>query len=234
MATLLVANIANRVSTLIQDVTNVRWPTNELLNWINDGQREVVLLRPQASIKNSSVQLVSGTKQTLPSDGVLLIDIVRNMGTNGTTAGNAIRVSSREVLDAQVSTWHSGTASAVVQHFMYDPRDPKTYYIYPPQPGSNMNQVEMIYAAAPTDCLDYIANPNTTIQIDDIYGNSLLDYMLYRAYSKDAQFAQNSPLAEAHYQAFQAALTAKTGLETSQNPNLSMMPFNPNVPAQAK
>lgn len=226
MATIQVNSIITRAGTLIQDATNVRWPTDELLNWLNDGQREIVLLKPQASVKNESMSLAVGsTKQSIPAAGVMLIDVSRNMGSGGSTPGDAIRVTSREVLDAQRPSWHSdANADGKIKHYMFDPRDPKNFYIYPKAPASPW-YVEVIYSAAPTDC-----SAGGAIQIDDIYANALLDYVLYRAYSKDAEYAQNAQLAVAHYQAFSNSLGVKTQNELAQNPSAVVTGFNPNVP----
>ena len=225
MATIQVNAIISRAATLIQDATNVRWPLAELLDWLNDGQREIVLLKPQSSVKNISVQLTANsTKQALPADGIMLIDVLRNMGPTGSTPGAAIRVVTREVLDAQIPTWHSDANKAgVVMHFMFDARDPKNYYVYPKAPAEAA-YVELIYSASPTNC-----TAGDVIQIDDIYGNALLDYVLYRAYSKDADYAQNANLAVGHYTAFSNSLGVKTQNEVAQNPNTVIGQTSPNV-----
>lgn len=214
MATIQVSSILSRAATLIQDATNVRWPQAELLDWLNDGQREIVLLKPEASVKNESFALTAGkTKQSLPASGVLVIDVVRNLGADGLTPGSAIRMVDRDVLDSQRPTWHSDANTlGYVQHFMYDTRDPKTFYVYPKAPATAWN-IELIYSAAPND-----ASIGGVIQIDDIYSNALLDYVLYRAYSKDADFATNSQLAVAHFNAFAQSLGAKAAVEQASKP----------------
>ena len=107
MATVTVASIVVKVQTILQDVTGIRWPEAELLGWLNDGQREVVLYKPNAFVTNENLQLVQGTRQDLPASGVQLIDVVRNMGTSGSAPGRAIRITMREILDAQVPDWHN-------------------------------------------------------------------------------------------------------------------------------
>lgn len=223
MATVAVNSLIEKVARIIQDQSNIRWPQAELLADLNDAQREVVLYKPQASVKNVSVVLTAGqTKQSLPADAIQLIEVVRNMGANGATPGDAIRITSREVLDAQVPTWHSdANAAGKIRHYCFDARDPKTYYVYPKAPATAWN-VEAVYSAAPTDCV-----LGGTIQIDDIYANALLNLMLYRAYSKDADYTQNTALAAAYYQAALAQLGVKSQNEVAQNPNLSV--GNPNV-----
>lgn len=229
MATVIVDSILDRAAVILQDVTSVRWVPSELLDWFNDGQREVVLIRPAASVTNTSVALIGGsTKQTLPSDGVMLIDVPRNMGAGGATPGPAIRMCSREILDAQRPDWHSDANSlGYVQHFVYDPRDPKTYWVYPKAP--NPWYVQLAYSAAPA-----AVAIGGVISIDDIYANALLDYVLYRAYSKDAEYVGNAQRAVGHYAAFQNSLGVKTQNELSSNPNLTVSGFNPNVPGAAR
>jgi len=229
MATITVASILTKVSTILQDPTNIRWPTDELILWLNDGQREVALYKPNAFVVNAAVICATGTKQTLPAVAISLIDVVRNMGTNGTTPGNAIRAVSREILDSQVPNWHSSTPSAVTKHFVYSPLDSKTFYVYPPQPSSSQGYVELVYLAAPTDAVS-----GGTITIDDIYVTGLINYTLYRAYSKDAEYANNTALAASYYQQFQNLLQGKVTAEAASNPNQALAPFNPNLPGSMK
>ena len=223
MATIQVNNLIARAANIAQDQTNIRWPQAEWLDWLNDAQREVVLLKPQASVKNEPVQLTAGsTKQSIPANGIQLIDVTRNMGSTGSTAGTAIRITTREVLDAQVPTWHSdANVAGSIKHYCFDPRDPKTFYVYPKAPSVAW-YVECIYAANPTDC-----SLNGVIQLDDIYANALLNLMLHRAYSKDAEYAQNAQLATAYYQAAMQSLGVKTQNEVASNPNNTL--GNPNV-----
>lgn len=229
MATITVASILTKVSTILQDPTNIRWPTDELILWLNDGQREVALYKPNAFVINTAVICVAGTKQTLPAAAVSLIDVVRNMGTNGTTPGNSIRAVSREILDTQVPNWHASTPSATVKHFVYTPLDSKTYYVYPPQPASGQGYVELVYVAAPTDAVS-----GGVITLDDIYVTALISYILFRAYSKDAEYANNATLAATYYQQFQGLLQGKVTAEAASNPNQALAPFNPNLPGSMK
>lgn len=203
MATILASAILGKAQTIIQDTTGVRWPQTELLGWLNDGQREVCILRPDACTKIASIALVAGTKQTLPADGIMVIEVLRNMGAAGTTAGNAIRKVPRQVLDGQVPGWHAATATASVQHYTTEIRAPKNFYVYPPSTGST--QVEVLYAAAPTDA----ALVSSVIGIDDIYSNCLIDYVLYRAYSKDTEYAGNAERAMLCRKAFENTLGLK-------------------------
>lgn len=216
MATILTDAILNRVSILLQDAANTRWPQTELLDWLNDGQREVALYKPNACVRNIDTVLIKGSKQTIPADGNSLVDIPRN------TNGAAIRITSRSELDAQLPDWHiTSKANAKVAHFCYSEHDPKTFYVYPPSPGGN--SIEIIYNANPAN-----AALGGVISIDDIYASALVDYVAYRAYSKDTEYAANAQNASNHYQIFISAIKGKYSAELATDPN-ARSKSNPNV-----
>jgi hypothetical protein len=228
-------SIVRRVVETLQDNTSVRWPVSELVRYLNDGQREIVMYRPDAMVTNASVTLVAGSKQALPSNGTKLIEVVRN----STGGQRSVRMVNREILDAQSPNWHNITGVTEVLHFMYDPRDPKVFYVYPPAaaatdetPGASL---DIVYAALPSDINEPAAGATFSavtgnISVPDIYGNPLQDYILYRAYSKDSEYAGNAARAQAHYGAFANAL----GVEMKATVNFQPNPMgNPNKAAMA-
>lgn len=228
---MLVSAITSRAAQLLQDSTGVRWPEAELVGWLNDGQREVVLVRPDASVTNASVILTANsTKQSIPAGGIRLLDVVRNMGVDGLTPGNVVRLVSREVLNAQIPTWHSDAGQTAIKHFCHDPRDPKHFYVYPRPHATTVVQTELLYSSAPADCVLPSVTPTAVISLDDVYGNALLDYVLYRAYSKDAEYAANVQRAAGHNGAFFSSLGIKTKADFVTSPEAFAPPFNPNVP----
>lgn len=224
-------SIIRRAVETLQDTTSVRWPVNELVRYLNDGQREIVLYRPDSMVTNATVTCVAGTKQALPTNGVKLIEVIRNAAA--TSAKKSVRMINREILDAQIPGWHNLAGVNEVLHFMYDPRDPKTFYVYPP--ATTSAQLDIVYSAYPTDITEtadgvlYTAVTGN-ISLPDIYGNAILDYILYRAYTKDSEYAGNVQRAQAHYAAFNNALGNEIKATVAVAPNpLS----NPNRPALA-
>lgn len=217
MGTILASDVIEKAQTVLMDATGTRWPVaTELLGWLCDGQREVVVFKPNAFVKNLALQLAAGTKQTLPTDGVQLIDVVRNMGANGLTPGRVVRITEREGLDAADPNWHTGTASAQARHYVYSLLDPKHFYVYPPQPAVAPGYVEVIYGAVPGDVA--LTDP---IAVDDIYQNVLVDYILYRAFSKESEYSADGGRTSAHQNAYLSALTGKMRVEGAANPNAS-------------
>jgi hypothetical protein len=219
---ILAQSIIRRVVETLQDNTSVRWPVNELVRYLNDGQREIVMYRPDAMVTNATVSLVAGSKQALPTNGAKLIEVVRN------SSGRAVRMVNREILDAQSPQWHTITGVTDILHFMYDPRDPKVFYVYPPAAATGAS-LSIVYSALSTDVTEpadgalYTAVTGS-INIPDIYGNVLQDYILYRAYSKDSEYAGNAQRAQGHYAAFANALGVEMKATVNFQPNVVNSP----------
>ena len=197
-------NLLSRIEDILQDTTSVRWPEAELLRYINDAQREIVYYRPESSAKTDNVQLVAGTKQTLPADGLRLIKVTRNMSdtSGGATGKRAVRIVNVDILNTQEPDWNdpnvSGDAAhgTVVKHYIFDEDDPKNYYVYPGVSGNAY--LEIVYSKIPTD----LSSASSNLDIDDVYGNAVIDYVLFRAYQKDSEYAGNAQRSQVHYQLF--------------------------------
>jgi hypothetical protein len=199
MGTILASALISKARILLQDPSAVRWTDGELLGWLNDGQRAAVVEDPMVYTKVVAIPLVAGTKQSLPADGVKLVDVRRNMGAAGSTVGNAIRRVDRKQLDSLVPDWHVTAATTVVRNYSLD-ETPDVFYVYPPSTGSW--QVEAEYCALPAD----VATAGNAITLDDTWANALLEYMLFRAYGKDQEFIGNAEQSVLHFNAFRAAL----------------------------
>lgn len=216
------ANLLLRIEDTLQDTTNVRWSEAELLRYINDAQREIVNLRPDASADHANVQLATGTEQAIPDVGLRLIKVVRNMSAAGgsATGKRVIRIVDREILDSQEPDWHDPTVTGdaahttVVKHYVFDEDDPRKYYVYPGVSGNAF--VEIVFSRSPTD----LANTSATLYVDDIYANAVIDFVLYRAYMKDAEFAGNAQRAQTHYQLFVGSIGVGAQINQMASPNM--------------
>jgi len=206
--TLQAQHILSRVRNVLQDNTGVRWTDGELFDYLSDAQREVANIRPDATATHSNVQLTTGTEQSIPSDGLRLLKIVRNMsGTAADATGaRAVRRTEFEAINSVDPSWHdptvtgSATHGTIVKNFMFDPRDPRKFYVYPGVAGNAY--VEVIYSKNPTS----IGAASTLIQVDDIFANALIDFVIYRAYLKDAEASGGIQKATAYFNAFATSL----------------------------
>ena len=219
--TVSVQSVIDRVQTVLQDTTGVRWPVvSELVLWINDAQREIALMKPDASAKNETITLATGTKQDIPSGGNRLLKVVRNMSaaSNG-TGKRSVRLVDAEVLNGQTPDWHDPNVTGdaahtnIVKHYVYEESNPRNFYVYPGVAGNAY--LEIIYSANP----DTVAQSGN-LDIPDIFANAVMNYVLYMAYMKDAEYAGNAQRAGTHYQIFQAQVTGKGQIDAITNPNI--------------
>lgn len=176
---------------------------SDWVTWLNDAQRTVVLVKPDANAVVETMQLAEGTKQALPAAGLKLLDVTRNMGSNGTTIGRAIRGPvAREELDEANPNWHLATAAAAggVREWLYDDKkNPLVFWVVPPiQPtGTGAVHVEIVLSKNPTDVVD--ADVATAdINLPDVYSTALQLWMLYRNYAMATQ-SMNHWQRAAHY-----------------------------------
>lgn len=226
--TVSVQSVVNRVQTVIQDTTGVRWPAaSELVLWVNDAQREIALIKPDASATNETVTLVTGTKQSIPAVGNRLLQVVRNMSAASSGTGKrSVRLVGRAVLDGQSPDWHDPTVTGdaahttVVKHYVYDEANPRNYYVYPGVAGDAY--LEIIYSANPVT-----VTLTDNLSIPDVFANAIMNYVLYMAYMKDAEYAGNSQRASSHYGLFTASVTGKAQIDLVTTPNPEMRPAAP-------
>lgn len=213
MGTITGTEIADRARRVLQDTASggTRWLDAEILDWINEAQRAIVLVKPNAKSTVADVTMVAGAKQSLPTGGIQLLSITRNAN------GPAITRVDRRIMDAENRSWYTATASNTALHYIFDEDAPDTFYLYPPQTGTP-GDIEMNYSVAPTD----LGSLASTIDLNDIYDAPILDYVLYRAYMKDTDYSGNLERATTHYQAFVGAVTGKASAELQGSPNADL------------
>lgn len=224
MATVKVVDLMERAKTILLDEDSVRWPLVELQYWLNDGYRETLILRPDSNTLTAEFACVAGPRQVITTifpSAIRLISVVRN--TAATSNKYAVRLVDRRKLDDQRMGWYTETASVSVEKYMFDARQPKEFLVYPPATAAS--RLEISYAQVPAPHNLSVAELGNTataevIRIDDSFANSLLDYMLYRAYSKDAEPA-NAARAVSHFQAFQNSLGVSAQANAASQPGVA-------------
>ena len=220
MGTITGTALINTVATLLYDTNNVRWSRAELQGYVNDGQRAMVSVLPSVTSGVSVVALVAGTRQALPADGWMMLEVTRNMGTDGSTPGRAVRRADMTVLDESNPDWQTDTPDAEAKSYMYNARDRASFYVHPPSTGTNY--VEVIYSIYPTEQAEAAA-----IIVDDVYGPALQDYIMWRAYSKSADYA-NGAQAEQHLVSFQTFLSGNGVSVAKLSGEMGMRNYEPN------
>lgn len=215
-------SVIRRATDALQDPTSIRWPVDELVRWLNDAQRAIVKIRPDALNTMVAFRCSLGSRQSLKSATATggnaplaaapakLIEIPRNVAA--TSSKRAVTMVPRHILDAQLPGWHALAPSVNIDHYMFDPRDPTTFYTYPP--ASDVAELEVMYSAYPTDITEpapggTFSSVTGNLALADIYADDVLNLVLSRCYSKDAEYTANAALADK----YMAMVTASLGAE---------------------
>jgi hypothetical protein len=210
-------SIIKEAQQLLQDESGVRWAATELVDHLNDGQREIAVIRPDLAAVTSALVLAAGAKQTLPAACISFMDMKRNTG------GRAISKVDQRVLDALDPAWYSGVTSTTIQHFCYNETTPDVVWVYPPATAAT--SVEIEYSAMPAGTPAASGLPYSTvtgnIDLPDSCKNPLLHFVMARAFLKDAEFGGNAAFSAAHAQLFRDGLNTDkaTGAEVAPKVN---------------
>ena len=211
-----VQEIVDRVTDLLLDKDRAddeaRWSNLELFRWVNDSRTAILIRRPTAGARLVSRPLIAGTYQTIPADGVQLLDIIRNMGADGQTPGRAVRRTDRQAIDDMDQDWHSAPPSGIISQFTLDDRSPKAFFVSPPAIAGT--HVHMLYSAIPA-AVDSLGD---SLDFAEEYIDAVVNYVCYRAKSKDSEYA-NAAEAAAFYAAFNDSLGVGQQVQTANSPN---------------
>ena len=218
-----------RAQRIVQDDEAVRWTLPEWLTWFNDAIREIALYKPTAFSVSAPFLLAAGTYQKAPAAANLVLRVTRNLKTIdpdtrvGTTS---VRAVDRDQLDLSNPSWHDPTVVTPrreVRNVAYDQDEPTAFWVYPPNDGTGI--VELVTSVPPEpiaapDAPNEIASYETLeAKAPNVLLNAVTDYMLYRAFSKDAAFAGSAQRAITYYSAFANAVGINIQNAKSLNPN---------------
>lgn len=203
--TILAKDVLYRVSSQLLDAPDTtrqfsHWTEKELVAWLNDAQRVIAKYLPESCSRVDSIKLVAGQRQSIETIGSTsiingdgtssattrgkkLIDVIRNMGADGSTAGRPIRLISRDlmyaiddvvrnvssgllstgralslldkaVLELMDMRWHTADGTEVLG-YVHDPRMPKYFWVWPAVVANKWVEVAML--ANPTE-IAYVAD----------------------------------------------------------------------------
>lgn len=256
MGSVLVRDLLFDVSAMLLDVDPqfTVHSERELVGWLNDAQVAIATYLPTASSRIDVVRLQPGTRQSIealaaadvkvgggvvasaPVAGLQLLDLICNMGTNGSTPGKSIpQPVDRRILDASMPTWH-GVEGPEVKGYTFDPRLPRHFHVFPAVPATRL-WVSLSYCVAPMAIpaggapgaeiykVDG-ANP-LTISLADDNRMDLIHYCCARAFLKKADSTLDDNKVAQYSSLFMNSLNARAEAATGVNPNLRRLPFAP-------
>lgn len=214
MGTYQYSRLKGMVGKRLQDAGHVTYLDVDIQDAANIAQQAVALVRPDSTALYASVQLAEGTKQAIPAGGLRLLDVTRNMGADGATPGDTILRAHRDIKDSITRSWHAAATATTVLEWLYDDREPHTFYVSPPIPASPDVYAEILYSKAPTD----IDEDTDTITVDDIYVPAMLEYMLFWLWGGDREDNPNYERAANCFRKFESLMGVKGQADAVTSP----------------
>lgn len=171
--------ILKNAARILGDEENEHWPAGTLMDYLNAGQAQLCVQTPKAYVLTASTATVAGARQSLPQDGVGILNI------------DGLRVVSKTALDREQPGWIDDVSqSATTTMWMRDPHSPTEFLVYPPSDGANPRVIE--YAAIPADI-----SLGDDLTLADKYAPAITDYVCYKCLAEDTDL--QDPLRAEHF-----------------------------------
>lgn len=184
------------------------WLDAFFLARISEAERAIVAVKRDAYPLRGAVALVAGTKQSLPADGIAVMEAYEN-----TVSGRRCTLANRELVDAAAPFFPAATQEVDAEHYMKDDRDPTRFDVIPPNDGTG--SLQMLYGAIPT-ALTATTDP---INVLDLYEQCIKDFVLSKCYAQKTA-TKNDALAAAHDNAWKMILGISSGSQVAVSPKV--------------
>lgn len=199
-----ITEIIGRCNSQLADELKLRYPDAELVDYYNDALRAMITVRADVGASTEIIPCSASSIQQLPDGAIRLLDIVRVVN------GRSITPIPKEVLDSYDPEWHLRTG--IPQRYCYDEQLPKQFYLCP-APALQVD-IEAKVARIPEAVTP--GNTDIPVQVDELYINAIIAWILFRAFSKDSEGGNNAQLAAQHLQIFNDQMGIKTQADTDQ------------------
>ncbi|HDM8192334.1 TPA: hypothetical protein P0E30_003767 [Vibrio harveyi] len=184
MANTPISNLINNAARLVVDKNMIRWDKAFWVDAFNAALVAVLDVRPDALTKDLDFTCIAGPKQTLPDEANRIIDIVGNK--NGPALTGSLDL---KMMNDYRPEWRTQTAADTITGWMVDERNLETFYTYPPATTNAILEIVISKVPDKVTVADY--DGNTPCEIKPMYDNAIIEFLIYRAFSEDAEFTAN-------------------------------------------
>ncbi|SAK62632.1 hypothetical protein AWB76_03283 [Caballeronia temeraria] len=221
-----VGDLALEVAALLNDAESgyefIRWTEAELIEYANDGAAQVASLRPDDFASSQELTLQPGARQTLPNDATHFYRVDGTLDQYGGVVGmpsatdyGATRIAASYFDDLACAACRSGAYT--VRSFSFDPTSSRSFFVDPPVPAGKPVKIMVTYAAALAR-----AQADDPLPLPERYHNAVIEWMLYRAFSKDTESASAASHAQEHFGAFNTLVAASQQVDDRYDRNGGM------------
>lgn len=202
MPTTTIGHCIDMAERKILDESNDEYSEQNLLDLYHMAIKEIVNLVPRSHTESKSWKVAPSTRQVIPADGVEIVDVVMNMGSDGSAPGPTIRETTLDILKSVLPGYEADTPADNAEHWFRLPESKSEFGIYPRSTGNNyiLGRVTTIPAQVLWD-----SNGDfrlAIIPIDDTFTTAIINGMCYLAYDDDSDIPGNTPRSQIYYARF--------------------------------
>lgn len=200
-----VGDLAREVAQLLSDAEEgfemQQWTEGELIEYANDAAIQFVMLRPDLASTSRKVELEPGARQQLPDEATHFYRVDGTLDSFGRVTGQPTQSGYEAARVA--ANWFAPLACAprgspyVVRSFSLDLIEQTAFYVEPPVPPGQKVAVMVNYTAVPEH-----AGAKDPLPMPERFHNAAIEWMLYRAYSKEQDSQSSTANATAHQNSF--------------------------------
>ncbi|UKA11712.1 DUF6682 family protein [Photobacterium damselae] len=200
--------LIDRVSRELVDPRNARWYRDELTQYLSEAIGVIAAKQPGLVAKTIDLSVTS-SPINLPSDGYTLLAV---HSINGIAAQYVFA----EKLDQMYPSWQTDKGTPVC--WTKREYDLKRFWIYP-QPTESV-VVSILYVPEIK-----ILDEEFEVLLPNIYEGALVDFMMYRAYSRDGENVSEANKSQQHFQSFSLFLNDDQVLKSNREQRLNQSIF---------
>lgn len=187
----LVQAVFDQVQMTLCDEEGVHWTPDELLMYFNEALSEIAGLRPDAFVKQITLELKPGKYQQLPKPFIDIVEVQGNLDENGKQVAGSINKTTSTAGDRLGGKYNcapDGIAARYdgVKGYKITAASHGYYTVNPPVPeGEEVRITAMVYVPPPLFTEEHMQDCNCVLPT--IYDAQIVDWMLKRAYEKDIE-----------------------------------------------
>lgn len=176
-----VSDVTDRIQKTLYDETGVIWNIDEILSHFNNAVSDIATDDPTASVFNDAFTMVAGIKQRVPDSAVRIVDVPYNLDGDG-NPGRSITGAQVDAIRAARPNWANSPPSPTIRNWALDPRDPRTFYVWPPAIAGG--QVQIVYPFVPAN----VTATTDDFPLPNMYTEEVYAYVLWHCFERNDKY----------------------------------------------
>ena len=207
-----VQDVLTSVKRQFGDESGVQITDSDIIRWVDDAQREVMMNNPEINAAVVSVNITAGQPLYPVLINVPDIDTIHSVHFDGAILRNMTFLQAQEYIIKNTTNDQRGTPT-----FWYEYAG--TINLWPVPDTSITGGLKIFYSAAPAE----ITTLGQLLSIPDSYFNAVVTYCMKQAMNMDENF-QAAQSYDQQFEILMQKMSNRTQSESNQYPTITLLP----------